>query len=239
MRAVFDWAKAMGHYEGDNPVDGVIKVMPKQPARQKHHAAVPYAEAPAFVCAMREGDSDAATKLAFEFLILTAARTGEVLGACWDEIDLEDAVWTVPADRMKAGRAHRVPLSDRALEILKKAAEHRDGAECVFAGKQGRPLSNMALLMTLRRMGVAATVHGFRSAFRDWAAERTNFPREVCERALAHTIKNKSEAAYRRGDMLDKRRKLMDAWSRFVRSDKAAIIPFKHSAHAQAAGGSR
>jgi integrase len=146
--------------------------------------------------------------------VLTAARTGEVLGARWDEFDLDRAVWTLPAARMKAGREHRVPLSGRALKIANAMHEVRNG-DFIFPGQKGdTPLSATALEMVIRRMKVEGpTVHGFRSAFRDWAAECTNFTNEVCEAALAHVIKNKAEAAYRRGDLFDKRRKLMEAWA--------------------------
>jgi integrase len=226
IRAVFDWAKAMGLYEGDNPVDGVAKALPKQTAKPKHHAAVAYAKVPSFIAQLRDYDSEASAKLALEFLTLTASRTSEVLRARWDEFDIANAVWTVPPERMKAGREHRIPLSARALAILREARRIGDGSEFVFPASSRKPLSNMALLMTLRRMGVEATVHGFRSAFRDWAAERTNFPREVCERALAHTITNKAEAAYQCGDLLDKRRTLMDAWSAFAGSIDAKVLPF-------------
>jgi integrase len=151
-----------------------------------------------------------------EFAILTAARSGEVFGALWEEFDLEARVWTVPAIRMKAGREHRVPLSARAVEILRQMEQNRLSA-LVFPGtKPGRPLSVMALEMVLRRMKLDFTVHGFRSAFRDWAGERTHFPREVAEAALAHLVGDAVERAYRRGDALEKRRKLMDAWSNFL-----------------------
>jgi integrase len=171
-----------------------------------------FAEVPAFMSDLQVRQATAARAL--ELAILTAARSAEVLGARREEFDLERAVWTVPAMRMKAGREHRVPLSGRAVKIVRAAQESRNG-DFVFAGqKPGMPLSVMALEMVLRRMKVAsATVHGFRSAFRDWAAECTNFANEVCEAALAHVIENKAEAAYRRGDLFDKRRKLMEAWA--------------------------
>jgi integrase len=162
--------------------------------------------------------SSAISARGLEFLILTAARTSEVIGLRSPEIDFERRLWTVPAERMKAAREHRVPLSDRALAILADMAAARR-SEFVFPGeKPGKPLSIMAFDMTLRRMGVEATVHGFRSTFRDWASERTSFPHEVCEMALAHAISNKSEAAYRRGDLLEKRRQLMAAWARYCTS---------------------
>jgi integrase len=166
---------------------------------------------------------------ALEFAILTAARSGEVLGARWEEFDLDRAVWTVPSRRMKGGREHRVPLSQRALEIVKVMYEARN-SDFVFAGQNpGKPLSMPALLTLLRRMKIEdATVHGFRSTFRDWAAERTNFPNEVCEAALAHVIENKAEAAYRRGDLFDKRRKLMDAWAAYCTTPKAGkVVAFR------------
>jgi integrase len=168
---------------------------------------------------LRASDVTETTRLAFEFLILTATRTSEVLGAKWDEIDIGSKTWTIPADRMKAKRLYKVPLADRALEILDRCKILAGDSEYIFPGRSAKkPLSNMVFLMALRRMGIESTAHGFRSAFRDWASERTNFPREVCEQALANTIKDKTEAAYRRGDLLDKRRELMAAWSSFLAS---------------------
>ncbi|MGQ0445953.1 MAG: tyrosine-type recombinase/integrase [Beijerinckiaceae bacterium] len=178
-----------------------------------HHAALAYADVPAFMTRLAGQDGMAA--LAFRFLILTAARTGEALGAGWDEIDLGAKLWVIPPARMKAGREHRVPLSRPALEILKSLDEAR-ACEFVFFGlKRGRPLSNMALEMLLRRLQVKTTVHGFRSAFRDWCGDHTEFPREVAEAALSHVVGDKAEQAYRRGDALEKRRALMDAWGEF------------------------
>ena len=215
---VLDWAKAAGHRSGDNPVDGVERGLPKQGEREAHHAALPYAEVPAFVARLRSSDQGEMARLAFEFLILTAARTGEVLGAEWSEVDVGKALWTVPANRMKARREHRVPLSGRAIVILHRARELDSRSNVVFPGRQlGRPLSNMVFLMLLRRMNVPITAHGFRSSFRDWAAEATSLPREVAEMALAHTIESKVEAAYRRGDLLVKRTELMDRWAAFIR----------------------
>lgn len=157
------------------------------------------------------------SRLASDFLILTAARTSEVLGAQWSEIDDAGALWTVPASRMKAGREHRVPLSGRACEVLNRAKMLAGDSSLIFPGRSGtKPLSNMVFLMALRRMGAPITAHGFRSSFRDWAAEATNLPREVAEMALAHAIENRVEAAYRRGDLLAKRRELMELWSSYV-----------------------
>ncbi len=224
IASVMSWAKAAGHRSGENPVDGVAEGLPKHKTVQKHFAALPYAEVPQFISDLGGTDVGLSARLAFEFLILTAGRTNEVLGAQRKEID--KAIWTVPAERMKGERKHRVPLSDRCLEIIIEAEAISDGGPFLFPGAiTGKPLSNMVFLMTLRRMGIEVTAHGFRSAFRDWSAERTHFPHQVCEMALAHTIKDKAEAAYRRGDMIDKRRELMAAWAAFVTSDGADVIP--------------
>jgi integrase len=221
---VMDWAKAAGYRTGDNPVDGVTKGLPAQPDGRAHHAALPYAEVAPFIHKLWKSDGGELVKLALEFTVLTAARTGEVLGARWEEIDTDKGIWTIPGSRMKAGRDHRVPLTDRCLEIL-KAAKKLAQSDYVFPGRRiGKPMSQMAMLMVLRRLKVKATVHGFRSAFRDWAAEQTNFSREVCELALAHTIKDKTEAAYRRGDLLDKRRDLMDAWAAYALAERGSNV---------------
>lgn len=194
---MFDWAKASGYRTGDNPVDGITRVLPKVRHAATHHPALPYAQVPAFVHQLRSCDAGEVTGLAFEFLILTAARTSEVVGATWDEIDEHGRTWTIPGVRIKAGREHRVPLSTRCLEILTRARELAGESRFVFAGRTGRaPLSNMAFLMLLRRLKRNdITAHGFRSSFRDWAAEKTRFPRSACEAALAHVVKDKTEAA--------------------------------------------
>ncbi len=227
LRVIFDWAKVSGHRSGDNPVDGIQRALPKRPDRVVHHAAMPYGNVANFVTNMRNGAFSETIKLAFEFLILTAARTNEVLGCRWEEIDQHNKVWTVPPSRMKAGREHRVPLAPRCLEILERARKIAESAKFVFPGRNPEEhLSSMALLMALRRMGESVTVHGFRSAFRDWSAERTNFSREVCEMALAHTIRDKTEAAYRRGDLFEKRSKLMKSWAVFANSLATTLIAF-------------
>jgi integrase len=225
MKAVFDWAKAAGFRSGDNPVDGISKVLPKHNTTQKHFAALPHGQVPTFVQRLQEYEG-ISTRLAFEFLILTAARTGEVLKSRWSEFDLEAKTWTVPADRMKAKREHRVPLSPRCLEILKDAKKIADGSGVVFPGSKAKmPLSNMAFNMALRHMKqTQCTPHGFRSSFRDWAEEKTNFPRSVTEAALAHVVEDKVEAAYRRTDLFEKRRKLMDAWAGFVTAPTAKVV---------------
>lgn len=226
VKVVFDWAKASGYRTGDNPVEGLTRVLPKARKTAAHHPALPYADVPAFLESLRGLEAGRATKLAFEFLILTAARTSEVIGARWEEINREAKTWTVPADRIKAGREHRVPLSGRCLEILDAAAELADGGPYVFPGRSPKaPLSNMVFLMLLRRLErTDITAHGFRSSFRDWAAERSNAPSAVVEAALAHVVRNKTEAAYFRSDLFERRRKLMDAWERFVRTVPGGVV---------------
>ncbi|MGS1015501.1 tyrosine-type recombinase/integrase [Allosphingosinicella humi] len=225
---VLDAAKAKGHRSGENPArwrGHLDQLLPKrQRLSRGHHAALPYDAMPDFMADLRGRSAVAARAL--EFTILTAARSGEVLGAQWDEIDTEKKVWTIPAERMKAGREHRVPLPPRAMEIV--AAMAKLGTEgYLFPGpKPKKPLSSMAMAMLLRRMKAEITVHGFRSTFRDWASETTGFPHEVCEMALAHTIGNKAEAAYRRGDLFDKRRKLMEAWAGYcAKKTGAQVVP--------------
>lgn len=216
IERVLDFAKAKGWRSGENPALWRGHLKNVLPVRQKlsrgHHAALPYGEVPRVVKRLRALDGISARGL--EFLILTAARSGEVREATWSEIDLDAKVWTIPAKRMKAGREHRVPLTQRVVEILEalKAARISD---FVFPGqKPGRPLSVMALTMQMRRMKLDAfTVHGFRSAFRDWAGDQTEFPREIAEAALAHTVGDSTERAYRRNDALEKRRMLMEAWA--------------------------
>jgi integrase len=216
IERVLDYAKARGWRTGENPAlwRGHLKNI--LPARQKltrgHHAAMPYRDVPAFMEQLPGKEAMAARGL--EFLILTAARSGEVLGSTWSEMDLENSVWTIPAKRMKAGKEHRVPLSPRALAIVKELHETRI-SDYVFPGQRpNRPLSEMAFEMLMRRMKADAfTVHGFRSAFRDWAGDETQFPRDIAEEALAHRVGDATERAYRRADALEKRRKLMGAWA--------------------------
>ena len=221
IEAILDFAKARTWREGENPARWRGHLDKLLPARGKvrkveHHAALPYAELPGFLLALREQEGVAARAL--EFAVLTAARTGETIGARWSEIDLLDKTWTVPAARMKAGREHRVPLSARALAILEEMPAHRKADDgFVFAGgKPGLPLSNMAFLMLLRRMERGdLTAHGFRATFKTWASERTAFQNEIVEAALAHVVGSKVEQAYRRGDMFEKRRRLMHQWATF------------------------
>ena len=218
---VLDAAKARGLFRGDNPARWKGHLKAVLPARQRltrgHHAALSYDDHPVFISELRAIKNSMASK-ALEFCILTATRTSETLGTVWSELDLEKGVWVIPAQRMKAGHEHRVPLSPRAIEILKAMELARTAhSPHVFPGlAKGKSLSNMAMAAVLKRMKRdAITVHGFRSTFRDWASEQTSFPHEVCEMALAHVIGNKAEAAYRRDDLFDKRRKLMEAWGAF------------------------
>jgi len=215
IETILDAAKARGYREGENPARWRGHIAQLLPARSRlsrgHHKAMPYSDIPAFVEQLRQREAMAA--LALEFTILTAARSGEVFEATWEEVDLSMAVWTVPAERMKATKEHRVPLSQRAVEILDTVKPLGDG--WLFPNAKGRNLSDMAMSMLLRRMNQDCTVHGFRSSFRDWAAESTRYAHEVCEMALAHVIGNKAEAAYRRGDLFEKRRRLMSDWASF------------------------
>lgn len=227
VESVLDWATVRGMRSGENPArwrGHLDKLLPRpsRVAPVEHHAALPWAEVPGFVLALRQQAGIAARAL--EFAILTAARTGEVIGATWDEIAGE--VWTIPAARMKAGKEHRVPLSPAAVAIV--AAVPRVGDYLFPGGKAGRPLSNMAMAAVLRRMERDdITAHGFRSAFRDWAGETTAFPREVIEHALAHRLRDKAEAAYARGDLFSKRTQLMAAWARFLAKPSVAgqVVP--------------
>lgn len=218
IEKVLDAAKAKGHRSGENPArwrGHLDHLLPSRPRHiKRHHKALPYGEVPDLVARLRDLGSISA--LCLEFTILTAARSGEAIGAQWSEFDRERGIWVVPGRRMKAGREHRVPLAARAREIVATMAALRTD-DFVFPGqKPHRPLSNMALEMLLRRLKIDATVHGFRSSFRDWAADCTDVPREVAEAALAHVLENRVEAAYRRSDFFEKRRHLMNSWAAFV-----------------------
>jgi len=223
IEAVLDWAKAMGYRRGENPAawkGNLAHALPKRSevAAVSHHAALPYAELAAFMAELRQRDGMAARAL--EWTILTACRTGEAIGATWGEFDEEARTWTIPAERMKAGREHRVPLSEPALALL--ARVDRTGSR-IF------PLSNMAMAMTLRRMGRGdLTVHGFRSSFKDWASEQTSTPREIVETALAHVNGDRVEAAYARSDLLAKRRDMAERWATFCDGPREAkVIPLR------------
>jgi integrase len=233
IESVLDWAAARGYRAGDNPARWRGHLENLLPARSKvrrveHHAALAYPEIGTFMAELRQQRGIAARAL--EFTILTVARTGEVIGARWNEINMVERLWTVPGERMKAGKEHRVPLSDRALAIVDEMSSIRSG-DYVFPGaKAGRALSNMALLMLLRRMSRGdLTAHGFRSSFRDWVAEATAFPAEIAEMALAHVVGDRVEAAYRRGDLFQKRRQLAEAWAKFCATPSSAgrVVPIR------------
>jgi integrase len=217
IESVLGYATVREFRFGDNPARWSGHLKELLPARGKlrpvkHHAALPYADVPAFMAELRDRQSTSARAL--EFTILTAVRTGETVGATWDEIDLKAKIWTIPAGRMKAKREHRVPLGERALKILQTLTHHR-GYVFPASARAEQPLSDMAMLELVRGMRPGITVHGFRSTFRDWAAEMTAWPNHVVEMALAHSVGDAVEKAYRRGDLFEKRRKLMQAWSDF------------------------
>ncbi|MFC3326226.1 tyrosine-type recombinase/integrase [Mesorhizobium cantuariense] len=221
IAAVIDHAKARGLYVGDNPADWRGGLKELLPARGKltrgHHAAVGYKDLPAVIARLRAAAGVSAR--AVEFAALTAGRSGEVRGAVWDEVDLDAALWTVPAERMKAARDHGVPLSERAVDILRGRKQEATGDLVFEGGKEGAPISDTAMVKALRAAGAGdATLHGLRSSFRDWCGDHTEYPREVAEAALAHVIKDKAEAAYRRGTALEKRRAMMSDWAQFLES---------------------
>ena len=220
ISAIMKWGIAEG-LRTDNPVDAIDAALPKKGETRVHHEAVPYDRVGDTIRAVRATGAWWATKAALELLVLTAARSGEVRKATWDELDIDAATWTIPAGRMKMDRPHRVPLSPRALEVLEEAAQHRDASGLVFPSKTGRTMSDVVLSQTLKRLGVGGTIHGMRSSFRDWASEKTSTPHAVMEAALSHKVKNPAEAAYARSDLLERRRTLMDSWARYVTAEFA------------------
>lgn len=219
------WAVAHG-YRFDNPAgDAIAQALPRNDGKRRHHRAIPHQEVRAAVEAVRASGAFMATKLAFEFLVLTAARSGEDRGATIDEVDAEARMWTIPGSRMKAGREHRVPLTDRALEIVREARRLRDDSGLVFSSnRRGKPLSDMTLTKLLKDLGINATVHGFRSSFRDWCGECANVPREIAEAALAHAVGNQTESAYARSDLFERRRVLMESWSRYLGNGTGELV---------------
>lgn len=224
---VMKWAIAQG-WRQDNPAQDISQALPKVPRQKAHRKALPYAEVAGCLDVVKGSKAGEATKAAIEFLVLTAARSGEVREAVWEEIDLAARVWEIPAERMKAKRPHRVPLSPRAVKILEAAKALGDGTGYVFPGtKPGRPLSDMTLSKLVKELGFDADVHGFRTSFRTWAQERTNFPREIAEAALAHQIGNAVEQAYARSDHFEKRRKMMDAWAGFLDGTQGQVVELK------------
>lgn len=221
---VMKWAVANG-WRQDNPADAIAQALPKQDKTQAHRKALPYDKVPEFIDALKTSDAGDATKLALELVILTASRSGEVRLAEWSEFDLDQAIWTRPAHRMKAKKEHRVPLSPRAVEVLSQARKLGSGDGLVFPGtKYGKPLSDMTLSKLTKALGYDVDVHGFRTSFKTWTQERTNTPRDVAEAALAHTVKDKAEAAYARSDFFEKRRELMERWAEAITPAKSGKI---------------
>ena len=216
ISAVMRWSMAQGYRQDDPAGDALNIALPKRGKPRQHLKALPYHEVSAALDEVDQSSSGLVTKLAFHFLVLTAARSGEVRGSTWDEIDLDNVTWTVPAERMKARREHRVPLSRRALEVLNEAEKLSGNTGLIFPSPTGRILPDSNLSKMLRRSGIESTAHGMRASFRQWAAERTNTPREVCELALAHVNSDAVEAAYQRSDLFDLRRKLMESWASFL-----------------------
>jgi integrase len=224
LRTVLDWARTAGHREGINPVDGVEKGLARQRDKPKHFAALPWQELPGLM--PRIASVKGMGAMALRFCILTAARSGEVRGATWEEIDLAGKVWTIPAGRMKAGITHRVPLSDDAIALLRIVQPLATQPQALLfpSQKAGTPLSDMTLAAVLKRLGVSVTVDGFRSSFRDWAEEATAFPHEVKEAALAHAVSSKVERAYRRTNLFEKRRTMMEAWASYAMGAGAKVV---------------
>jgi integrase len=226
---VMKWAVAQG-WRQDNPAESIAQALPKRDkSKKEQRKSLPFRDVSACIATVQASAASISTKLALEFLILTATRSGETRGATWSEVDWGlspgAATWTIPANRMKAKKDHRVPLSPRAVAILRQAQALGDGTGLVFPGtKAGRPLSDMTLSKLVKELGFEVDVHGFRTSFRTWAQELTNFPREVAEAALAHTIKDKAEAAYARSDVLDKRRKMMEAWAGYLEQEVGQVL---------------
>ena len=225
ISAVMEWAMAM-HLREDDPCDKLAVVLGPQQKVVEHMRALPHDKVAAAIKAVKASGATPAIKLAFEFLVLTAARSGEVRGAKWTEIELAARVWTIPATRMKSRRHHRVPLCERAMAILEAARQLGGGCSTlVFPSQGGKPISITRLPRILQSVKVDAVPHGFRSSFRDWAAEETDHPREVVEAALAHVVGNQTEAAYARSDLFERRRRLMDEWAAYLAGDRGQVMP--------------
>lgn len=224
MGVIFDYAIASG-WRADNPAAAVASALPRRARVKRHHPALPYGEVPAAMKQIRESTAEGSTRLAFEFMVLTAARAGEVRGATWTETDIDGAIWEVPAERMKARRGHRVPLSDRALAILSEARELSDGDGLIFPNpRSGEALSNMAFTALLKRIAIPCVPHGFRSSFKDWIISETATPWAVGEAALAHNLGNSVESAYARTDLFDKRCELMQQWADYLNRPAAIEV---------------
>lgn len=221
---VLKWTVAQG-WRTDNPAKDIQEALAKVPTTKNHRKALPFAEVHTCLEAVQGSEATTATKLAFEFLVLTAGRSGEVREALWREIDMDAAVWEIPAQRMKAKRPHRVPLSPQTLTVLRESKALGDGTGFVFPGtKEGKPLSDATLRKLIRELGFEVDIHGFRTSFRTWAQERTNFPREVAEAAMAHTLGDKAEQAYARSDLFEKRRKMMNQWATYIGAKSSDVV---------------
>lgn len=224
IASVLRWAVAQG-YRPDNPADSVREVLPRKSGAATPQRSLPYGEVADAIAVVKRSHATPALKLAFEFLVLTAARVGEVQGATWDEIDFRLNTWTLPANRMKGGREHRVPLSPRATAIVDKARDLGDATGLVFPGRRRQiPLGDTAIVQCLKRLGIDSSAHGFRASFRVWAQERTGFAPEVCSAALAHAVADRAEAPYARSDLFEKRRELMNAWARYLDTGAAKVV---------------
>ncbi len=220
---IMKWAIANG-WRLDNPAEAIAQALPRQTKAQQHRKSMPYADVSQFLETLRASKANEATKLALELVILTASRSGEVRLAEWAEFDLENGIWTRPAERMKSGKEHRVPLSGRAIDVLTRARALGDGSGLVFEGmRYGKPISDMTLLKLVKELGYDVHVHGFRTSFKTWAQEQTNSPRDVSEAALAHVVKDKAEAAYARSDFFEKRRKLMERWASYLLNSEQTV----------------
>jgi integrase len=226
IRLVIKWARAKGYFQGDDPVELAEQALPKKKRSDNHHKSLPYQDIPDLIVKIRKSKISLPTQLAIQFTIHSACRTSEVLRASWDEIDMKTLIWTIPASRMKTDKAHEVPISSGMLDILKEAKEKISSPDFIFSSDQsGKELSNNTLRLAVqKRLGVDTTIHGMRSSFKDWASETTNFANEVSEMALAHVIPNKTEAAYRRGNLMDKRRHLMQLWSDYINDNQTKVI---------------
>lgn len=226
IHSVFKWAVANG-LRDTNPATGEALALPKLEKRTKHNRALPYSEVADALATIQVSGAWVSTKLAFAFTVLTAARSGEVRGARWDDVDIDLAIWTIPPERMKMNREHRVPLSPQVLELLQQAEAQRDESGLIFPSIRGKELSDMTLSKLLREQNIKSTVHGFRSSFRTWCQEMTNVQGEVAEAALAHVKADKVEAAYARSDLFEKRRRLMESWANFLSSKPAQVVPLR------------
>ena len=226
IRLIIKWARAKGYFQGDDPVELAEQALPRKKRSDNHHKSLSYKDVPDLIVKIKESKISLPTQLAIQFTILSACRTSEVLRASWDEIDMQNLIWTIPAKRMKTGKIHEVPISSGMKDILKDAKDKIGSPDYIFSSDQsGKELSNNTLRLAVqKRLGVDTTIHGMRSSFKDWASETTNFANEVSEMALAHVIPNKTEAAYRRGNLMDKRRHLMQMWSDFINNNQSKVI---------------